>query len=326
MPTETVSAPKRASSIDRAERNATKRETGKEQLEIGKTFMPRRIPCILIAGTQSGSGKTTLAVGLTSALRRRGLRVQTYKVGPDYLDPTWLTAASGRPCYNLDGWMQGRAYVERLFERTSADADIALIEGVMGLFDGANSDSESGSSAEIARWLEASVLLTVPAGGAARSFAATVLGFCRFDEHVNIVGVVASRTASPKHESILRESLQAANLPPLVGAMRTGAGPVLPSRHLGLVGAGCDGADVVSIMRQLRDEVESRCDIDRLLQLSGPEIRRATNDREEASNPCPADGNACIAAAFDEAFHFYYPDLFDALEHRGCRIRFFSPL
>ncbi|GAB6167020.1 cobyrinate a,c-diamide synthase [Thermostilla marina] len=288
--------------------------------------MTRRTPCLLIAGTQSGSGKTTLAVGLAAALRRRGLRVQTYKVGPDYLDPTWLTAASGRPCYNLDGWMQGREYVTHLFERTSADADIAVIEGVMGLFDGASADADSGSAAEIGRWLDADVLLTVPAAGAARSFAAIVLGFCRFDERLRIVGVVASKTASVKHEGILREALQAAKLPPLVGAMHTGECPVLPSRHLGLVGAGCDRADIPSLVSQLGEAIERCCDIDRMLQLPKARRRSESDVCIGESGVCATGERRCVAAAYDEAFHFYYPDVFDELERQGCDIYFFSPL
>jgi len=137
----------------------------------------RNVPILVIAGAGSGVGKTSLTLGLAAALRRRGLVVQTFKVGPDYLDPTHLARASGRACYNLDGWMTGRDYVRRLASAKSQDADLAIVEGVMGLYDGASPVSPAGSTAEIARWLNAPVLLVLNAHGAARSLAAIVHGF-----------------------------------------------------------------------------------------------------------------------------------------------------
>src|SRR3989339_599619 len=141
---------------------------------------------IVIAATGSGVGKTSIAIALIRSLRRRGLRVQTFKVGPDFLDPTHLALVSARPCYNLDGWMCGKDYVLDLFKRKTADADIAVIEGVMGLFDGASPENSEGSTAEIARWLEAPVLLITNAYGMARSLAATVKGFTMFDPDLTL--------------------------------------------------------------------------------------------------------------------------------------------
>src|SRR5512144_2902380 len=154
---------------------------------------------VVIGGTQSGVGKTSIALALTCALARRGTRVQTFKVGPDFLDPSYLAIASGRPCYNLDGWMMGREYVEKLVVRATADADIAVIEGVMGLFDGAGPDSLEGSTAQIASWLKAPVILVAGVYGMARSLAAVVKGFATFDRTVKLAGVSANHCGSVRH-------------------------------------------------------------------------------------------------------------------------------
>ncbi len=158
--------------------------------------MKAACPRLVIAGTGSGVGKTSLALGLARRLARQGLRVQTFKVGPDFLDPTYLAMASGRTCYNLDGWMTSREYVRELFARATADADIAIVEGVMGMFDGASPNTLEGSTAEIALWLDAPVLLVVNAHGAARSLAATVQGFARFEPGVRVAGVIANQGGS----------------------------------------------------------------------------------------------------------------------------------
>lgn len=179
-------------------------------------------PRIVIGGTGSGAGKTSLALGLVAALRRRGSRVQAFKVGPDFLDPSYLSIASGRPCYNLDGWMMGRDYVEKLVARVTADVDIAVIEGVMGLFDGAGHDSLEGSTAEIAAWLRAPVLLVADVYGMARSLAAVVKGFATFERKVRVAGIIANRCGSVRHGIMLAETLRASRLPPLVAAVPRG--------------------------------------------------------------------------------------------------------
>ncbi|MCX8117557.1 MAG: cobyrinate a,c-diamide synthase, partial [Desulfobacterota bacterium] len=202
--------------------------------------MKRSVARIVIAGLQSGAGKTSVALALVSSFRRRGLRVQTFKVGPDFLDPTYLSLASGRPCYNLDGWMTSKEYVLRLFSRTTGDADLAVIEGVMGLFDGADPETLEGSTAEIARWLDAPVLLVVNVHGMARSLAALVKGCVEFDNVLRIAGVIGNQGGSESHKMWLSRSLEGASLPPLLGAIPRGALPLLPSRHLGLVTASSD--------------------------------------------------------------------------------------
>jgi cobyrinic acid a,c-diamide synthase len=222
-----------------------------------------RCPTLVIAGTHSGSGKTSFTLALTRALTRLGLAVQTFKVGPDFLDPTYLTLASGRPCHNLDGWMAGKEYVCRLFERAVVDADCTLIEGVMGLYDGADTATDEGSTAEIARWLDAPILLVVNVHGMGRSVAALVKGFVDFEEDLRFAGVVANQCGSERHAEWLADSIRAAGLPPLVGAIPRGAFPPLASRHLGLVTADerllCE-----AVLDSLADALEGHVAIDAL--------------------------------------------------------------
>jgi cobyrinic acid a,c-diamide synthase len=280
-------------------------------------------PRLVIAGTSSGVGKTSLTLGLTAALCRRGLKVQTFKVGPDFLDPTWLSLASGRPCLNLDGWMCGPQYVRELFTKVSADADIALIEGVMGLFDGADPASAQGSTAEIARWLDAPVLLVVNAHGMARSLAALVKGFADFDPELHLAGTIANRCGSARHAEWLGEALAAVGLPPLAGAVLRDSLPSLPSRHLGLVTADRQNLSATAL-NELADAVELQLDLPRILKLAAkvPPAPVSSAPTIPEINGRPVR----IGLAFDEAFHFYYPDNLQALEAAGADLVRFSPL
>ena len=276
------------------------------------------VPRIVIAGTHSGVGKTSLTLGIVALLKRRGLRVQTFKVSPDYLDPTYLALASGRPCYNLDGWMMGEAYVRQLFARAIADADVAVVEGVMGLFDGADPASPQGSTAEIAGWLGAPVLLVVDAHGLGRSVAAVVHGYSRFDPKLRVAGVIANRCGSERHAQWLEESLRGASLPPLLGSVQRGALPELPSRHLGLVTAD-PGNLPQDTLERLANAVESSIAIEKVLTW-----KKVSGVAQSAE---PRTGNrVAVGIARDEAFHFYYPDNLEALEQAGCELVPFSPL
>jgi cobyrinic acid a,c-diamide synthase len=243
-------------------------------------------PTLVIAGTQSGSGKTSLTLALTCALRRRGLAVQTFKVGPDFLDPTYLALASGRPCHNLDGWMAGREAVRRLYERATADADVALVEGVMGLFDGADPATDEGSTAEIARWLAAPLLLVAGVHGMARSLAALVKGFAAFAPDLTLAGVVANRCGSERHAAWLAEALRSAGLPPLAGAIPRGGFPELASRHLGLVSAD-EGTLPPALREALADAAERHLDLASLFALPP-----APAPAPAAPPPKPAGGSA----------------------------------
>ena len=162
---------------------------------------------LLIAAPSSGCGKTTVTLGLLAALRRRGLSVAPFKVGPDYIDPGLHRLAAGEVSHNLDGWMCGEKAVRTLFNQASAGADVALIEGVMGLFDGASGSTDVGSSAEIAGWLNGKVLLVVDARSQARSVAALVSGFCNFKPDLEWAGIILNRVGSPRHEQLLRDAI-----------------------------------------------------------------------------------------------------------------------
>lgn len=274
-------------------------------------------PRLVIGATGSGLGKTSVTLALIAAFRRRGLCVQTLKAGPDFLDPTWLTQVSGRPCYNLDGWMCGRPYVESLFHRAARGADIALIEGVMGLFDGADPVALDGSTAELARWLNAPVLLVVDAHGMARSVAAIVSGFARFEPGVTVAGVIANSCGSERHAAWIAESLRAADLPPLVGTLPRGALPSLPSRHLGLVAA----SSSVSL-DEFANAADRHLALDAILAVAQGAASIAEPEPFAAVN----ETTVRLGLAQDAAFHFYYPDNLEALEAAGARLVHFSPL
>jgi cobyrinic acid a,c-diamide synthase len=261
-------------------------------------------PTLVIAGTHSGSGKTSLSLAMTRALVRRGVTVQTFKTGPDFLDPTYLALASGRPCHNLDGWMAGREGVCGLFARAAGDADVAIVEGVMGLFDGADAAGNAGSTAEIAHWLDAPVLLVVHVHGMGHSLAALVQGFVQFDPGLRFAGVIANHCGSDRHTAWLADALKAAGLPPLVGAIPRGAFPELPSRHLGLVTA---DARLLSerVLNTLADALERHCPLDALLPpglfpgLEKPEAAGADSSGEAGTAP---DGKGATAARHRRSF------------------------
>lgn len=300
-------------------------------------MMSARCPAIVVAGTGSGVGKTSVTIALVASLAKRGLNVQTFKTGPDFLDPTYLSLASGRPCYNLDGWMTGEAYVHALFSRATAGADVAIIEGAMGLFDGADPASSEGSTAEIARWLSVPVLLVIDAGGQARSAAATVKGFTEFEEGMNVAGVIANRCGSDRHAAWLAESLRGASLPPLFGSIPRGAFPALRSRHLGLTTAE-PGTLTAGLLGNFAEAFEKQVSVDAVMTAAAgagsKALRGAIPVRAEQPSldvPSSVDRSnertrTRIGVARDEAFHFYYPDNLGALEAAGGELVDFSPL
>lgn len=279
-------------------------------------------PRVVIAGTNSGVGKTSVTLAVVSALRKRGLRVQAFKVGPDYLDPTYLSMASGRPCYNLDGWMTGKEYVTGLFAEKASQADIAVIEGVMGLFDGSDPVTSQGSTAEIAAWLDAPVILVVNVHGIARSIAAVVKGYASLEPSVKIAGVVANHCGTERHGAWLSESLGAFDLPGLVASLPRGVFPELPSRHLGLVSA---DARIVSdqVLDALSHAMERYGSMEQILEIaaSAPALR----DAQPLFSRHRKAATVRLGIALDEAFHFYYPDNLEALAAAGCELVQFSP-
>lgn len=278
----------------------------------------RRIPRLLVAATQSGSGKTTIVSGLLAALRRRGLRICGYKVGPDYIDPGHHRLAGGCPVFNLDIWLTDERTMAGLFARTSDGADIAVVEGVMGLYDGGRGGVSS--SAQIAKLLGLPVVLVVDARSMGESAAAVALGFREYDQGVDLRGVILNRLGSESHATMIREALDRVGIP-LLGALRRDEALVMPERHLGLVPAG-EGLDSGCIDR-IRAAVEDNVDIEALLAVARSAGPLAL---EPVPSPHPFARGVVVAVARDDAFSFYYPDSLSALEDRGAELVFFSPM
>jgi cobyrinic acid a,c-diamide synthase len=289
----------------------------------------------VVAGTHSGCGKTTVTLALMAAFQARGRRVQPFKVGPDFIDPGFHTRLTGRTSRNLDGWMLSRTYNVAKFQQLLRDADVGIVEGVMGLFDGYDGISEAGSSAEMAKWLGIPVILVVDAGSMARSAAALVYGYSRFDPALRVAGVIFNRIGSPGHYRYL-ESAMAANLPDIavLGAIPRERQVALPERHLGLV-----MADELALdrdwVRRVRQLAEQHIDLERLGALAqweesetavaAVEVRAAGAPPTEAALPAEAVAPV-IGVARDAAFCFYYADNLEALERAGAVLHFFSPL
>ena len=277
------------------------------------------VPALVIAGVSSGVGKTTVTLGLLEALHRRGLAVQAFKVGPDFIDPAFHALATGRPSYNLDGWMCGRDQVMATVGERAAQADLALVEGVMGCFDGTDGLTEDGSTAQIAKWLGAPVVLVLDAGALARSAAAVVLGFERFDPALALAGVIFNRVGGKVHRQWLTQAVTSACKARPLGALPSDAGVSLPERHLGLVTA-VEGGYSPEVRQRLAALIETHVDVDTLVGLARSGVRR------RAPNARAATVSATIAVARDRAFQFYYPDNLQALEHAGARLVFWSPM
>jgi cobyrinic acid a,c-diamide synthase len=225
------------------------------------------IPRIVIAGTSSGAGKTTVACGLIGALRARGRVVQGFKVGPDYIDPSYHALASGRPGRNLDAFLSGPELIAPLARHGEQGADLAVVEGVMGLFDGASGRGELASTAHVAKLLDAPVLLVVDAASMARSAAAIVHGYRTFDPGVRVAGVIFNRVGSDHHEQLLREALADLGVP-VLGALRRDAGVATPERHLGLVPADEREAQARAALATLSAAAERYVDLDAVERLA----------------------------------------------------------
>ncbi len=280
-----------------------------------------RVPCIVIAGTHSGAGKTTVATALMTALSRRGLRVQPFKVGPDFIDPGFPRPACGRVSRNLDGWMLTRATNLELFARASQDADIAIVEGVMGLFDGRGAESEDGSTAQMAKWLGAAVLLVADASAMARSAAAVIHGFESFDPDLDLAGVIFNRIGGSRHAELLRDSVRHYCRAELIGSLPRNDKIAIPSRHLGLTLA--TEALNPACLDEMSAWIEANLDLDRLLTLAG---ERAPSIDAQRQIDRPPQSNVRIAIAQDRAFCFYYQDNLDLLARYGADLAPFSPI
>src|SRR5258705_138272 len=280
----------------------------------------RTVPILVIAGVSSGVGKTTVTLGLLEALRGRGFTVQAFKVGPDFIDPAYHALATGQPSYNLDGWMCGPEQVVATVGERAAQADLALVEGVMGCFDGTDGLSEDGSTAQIAKWLGAPVILVLDAGALVRSAAAVVLGFEHFDPELSLAGGVFNRPGGPAHRQWLSQAVASVCKARPLGALPHDPGVALPARHLGLVTAG-EGGYSPELRQRLAGLIEAHVYLNALVGLA-----RRTGARLAPPRPRSDASSATIAVARDPAFQFYYPDNLEALERAGARLTFWSPI
>ncbi len=276
-------------------------------------------PRIVVAGTSSGVGKTTVTAGLCGAFRRLGLRVSVFKCGPDYLDPTYHFRAAGVRSQTLDGWMMGREGVLSTFRNAARESDIAVIEGVMGLFDGVDATSDAGSTAEIAKWLEAPVLLVIDASGMSRSIAAMTAGFSAFDPELRVSAAVCNRVGSKTHLEMLRAASTAV---PVLGGLPKTPGRAFPERHLGLRTAS-ESALPDALFEAWAELAAEWCDIDAIVS-----VARSAQSVAAAPVAIPLlHRRRCrIGIAFDEAFHFYYDENLRLLESAGAELVRFSPI
>jgi cobyrinic acid a,c-diamide synthase len=276
-------------------------------------------PRLVVAGTHSGVGKTTVATGLMAAFRARGVRVASAKVGPDYIDPGYHALATGRPARNLDAWMCGAESIPALAGRAGGGADLLVVEGVMGLFDGA-SDGTPSSTADVARMLDAPVLLVVDASSMSASVAAIVHGYATLDPTVRLGGVILNRIGSPGHETMLREALDPLGIP-VLGALHRDDALTWRDRHLGLVPVVEQPAEVAAALDRLAVLVAAACDLDAIERLA-----RGAPETSVEDPVLPARvGSARIAVAAGPAFSFGYPDNLEALDAAGAEIVPFDP-
>ncbi|MFJ4853064.1 cobyrinate a,c-diamide synthase [Streptomyces sp. NPDC088730] len=289
------------------------------------------IPRLVIAAPSSGSGKTTVATGLMAAFTGRGLAVSGHKVGPDYIDPGYHTLATGRPGRNLDAYMCGPELIAPLFAHGARGCDLAVVEGVMGLYDGASGLGELASTAHVAKLLRAPVVLVVDASSQSRSVAALVHGFASWDPQVRIGGVILNKVGSDRHEALLREALEESGVP-VLGVLRRAGQLAVPSRHLGLVPVAERRGDAVDAVAAMAGQVLAGCDLEGLMALarSAPpvtgEVWEAAGAVGAPTGPDGAPAGVRIAVASGAAFTFSYAEHSELLSAAGAEVVPFDPL
>ncbi|WP_123670881.1 cobyrinate a,c-diamide synthase [Actinocorallia herbida] len=286
-------------------------------------------PRLVVAAASSGAGKTTIATGLMAALSARGLAVSPHKVGPDYIDPGYHALATGRPGRNLDPFLTSEEAVAPLFRHAADGCDVAVVEGVMGLFDGVTGGGDFASTAHVARLLSAPVVLVVDCASAGRSIAAVVHGFLTYDPNghgpVGIGGVILNRVGSDRHEEICREAVAELGLP-VLGVLRRRADLATPSRHLGLIPVAERRPDALEAVRRLGETVAASCDLDALLALARTAPPLHADPWEPGAEVARVGDGPVVAVAGGPAFTFGYAEQSELLEAAGARVVAFDPL
>lgn len=281
---------------------------------------------LLISAAHKSSGKTTVSIGLCAALTKRALAVQPYKKGPDFIDPMWLSAATGRDCHNLDFYLMGRDEIVATYQRHAAGADLCLIEGNKGLYDGLDLDG-SNSNAALAKLLHAPVVLVIDARGMTRGIAPLILGYQAFDPNIRIAGVILNNLGGARHEDKLRAVIEHYTDVPVLGAIHHDARLQITERHLGLMPSN-ESHEAVEHIQQIGAIVGSQVDLDRLIQIahSAPALTLPEIKEEPAQLPNEHAENVRIGLARDRAFGFYYADDLEAMRQAGAEIVPFDTL
>ncbi|ATW28123.1 cobyrinate a,c-diamide synthase [Candidatus Formimonas warabiya] len=279
------------------------------------------LPRLVISAPASGSGKTTFSMGLMAAYCRQGLSVQPFKVGPDYIDPAFHTAITGRNSVNLDGWMLDERSIKQMFVRYAQGVDLSLVEGVMGLYDGYGDDPFQGSTAGIARILDAPIVLIMTAQGMAASAAAVLYGLKEFGK-ANIAGVIINQPSSPNHYRTIKQAVENHTGIKVAGFLPKTSGVALKSRHLGLVQSS-ETENLAGIVDRLADLMQDHIDLDFLLTTAK---QSPLWDREELPSCQSEPEEMNIAIAWDKAFSFYYYENLEILRRLGAHLKFFSPI
>lgn len=279
---------------------------------------------IVIAGTTSGVGKSTVATAVMYALKKRGFVVQPFKVGPDFIDPSYHTFVTGRQSRNLDIWMMRNDGVLQCFNSSCLDAQVAVIEGAMGLFDGVSGKNDFGSTAHVARLLNAPIILVIDAAKAARSIAATALGFIGFSKSVNIAGIILNNVAGERHASFIRDAFELKIKIPIVGSIVRNKEISMGERHLGLIPAAELGNRKKKAIIESVKYVSEHIDLDKIVPVLSE--RQSYDLHNTLRRVHLSNGNLTVAVALDESFNFYYADNFEALRRLKVNLAFFSPV
>ncbi|MDH3611234.1 MAG: cobyrinate a,c-diamide synthase [Nitrosopumilus sp.] len=277
-----------------------------------------KIPRLVLAGTTSGVGKTSITCALIHALQKKGFSVQPFKVGPDYIDPSYLSSIARKDVFNLDVWLMGKDHLLESFV-TNSKSDISIIEGVMGYYDGFGGDSNFASTHHVASLTKSSTILVIDASKAARSIAATALGFVKFHSNSRIKGIILNKIGSKKHEILCRKAIEKTKLP-ILGVIPKNSELDLQSRHLGLIPTKEDVA-LRQKIQKISKIISNSLDTEKILQIIQTAPSLKTTVKKIHKKP-----KTTIAVALDNSFNFYYQDNLKALKREGANLKFFSPV
>jgi len=276
-----------------------------------------KIPRLVVAGATSGVGKTAITSAIIYGIKKRGYSVQAFKVGPDYIDPSYLSAISGNDTRNLDVWLMGENELVQSFVKNST-SDISIIEGVMGYYDGFGGKTNYASTHHVASLVKSPTILVLDASKAARSIAATALGFAKFHRNSRIVGIILIKIGSKKHENMCKQALASLKVPILGSILKNSES--MESRHLGLIPVK-EQRSLQNKIRKISREISDNLDIDKIVQICKNVPQLSKSQSKKFKNP-----TATVAVALDSSFNFYYHDNLEALRREGAKLKFFSPV